>query len=89
MENSKDVWTNKGSYKQQYLSSEEMPLLVTVPEAARLLSIGLTFAWAMVHKGEIPTVRLGKRVLVPRSALEQLASVETFKESSNSKEGKR
>jgi excisionase family DNA binding protein len=49
-------------------------LLLSVAEAARLLDIGATRAWRLVQSGEIPTVRLGKRVLVPRSAVERIVS---------------
>jgi excisionase family DNA binding protein len=62
-----------GSPRQRHLDPLETPLLVSVPEAARLLGVGTTFGWAMVRNGEIPSVRLGRRVLVPRAALEQLA----------------
>ncbi len=51
----------------------DTPLLVAVPDAARLLGIGTTFAWELVRAGDIPSVKLGRRVLVPRSALERLA----------------
>ena len=54
--------------------THETPLLVSVPEAARLLGVGTTFGWAMVRSGELPSVKLGRRVLVPRAALERLAS---------------
>ena len=51
----------------------DTPLLVSVPEAAHLLGIGLTFGWTMVRSGQLPTVRLGRRILVPRAVIEQLA----------------
>lgn len=54
---------------------QEAPLLVSVPEAARLLGIGKTVAWNMVNSGELPKVRLRGRVLVPRAALERLAGL--------------
>ena len=50
----------------------ETPLLISVSEAARLLGVGTTFGWTMVRRGEIPTVKLGRRVLVPPAAVEQL-----------------
>lgn len=50
-----------------------VPLLVSVPEAARLLGVGTSFGWTLVRNGDLPTVRLGRRVLIPRSALEQFA----------------
>ncbi len=45
-------------------------LLLTVEEAARQLGIGRTFAWQLVRKGELPVIRLGRCVRVPRRALE-------------------
>jgi len=48
------------------------PLLVAVPTAARLLGIGTTLAWDLVRSGDIPSVKLGRRVLVPRASLERL-----------------
>ena len=51
----------------------DTPLLVAVPDAARLLGIGTTLAWDLVRAGGIPSVKLGRRVLVPRAALEHLA----------------
>lgn len=54
----------------------DTPLLVAVPDAARLLGIGTTFAWEMVRAGDLPSVKLGRRVLVPRVALERLAGMQ-------------
>ena len=44
-------------------------LTLTVEEVADLLGIGRGSAYAAVRAGEIPSVRIGRRVLVPRSAL--------------------
>jgi excisionase family DNA binding protein len=49
---------------------------MTVDQAAVYLGISRAFAFRMVSAGEIPSVRLGRRILVPRAALEQwLANV--------------
>ena len=45
---------------------------LTVPEAASALGIGDTLAWRLVQTGELRTVKLGRRRLVPRSALDDL-----------------
>ena len=58
---------------ERQATAVDSPLLVSVPEAAHLLGIGLTFGWTMVRSGQIPTVRLGRRILVLRAAIEQLA----------------
>jgi excisionase family DNA binding protein len=43
------------------------PLTVTVEQAAKLLGIGRSTAYELVHTGEIPSLRLGRRILVPSS----------------------
>ncbi len=40
-------------------------LTFTVPEAGEVLGIGRDAAYAAARRGEIPTLRLGRRVLVP------------------------
>ncbi len=51
---------------------EEKRLTLSVKEAARLLGIGRNLAYDRVKTGEIPVIRIGRRLLVPRSALEKL-----------------
>ncbi len=50
------------------------PVFISVNEVAQELSIGLSLAWKSVHSGEIRSVRLGRRVLVPRSEIERLTA---------------
>ena len=45
---------------------------LTVEEAARELGIGRGSADEAVRRGEIPVVRIGRRLLVPRVALDRL-----------------
>lgn len=47
-------------------------LTYSVEEGAELLGISRNSAYEAVRKGEIPTVRLGRRILIPRSRLEAL-----------------
>ena len=49
-------------------------LLLTVEEAARRLGIGRSLAWALVRKGELPSVRLGRLVRIPVRGLEDWIS---------------
>jgi len=60
--------------QHQAIDPLHTPLLVAVPDAARLLGIGTTFAWELVRAGDLPSVKLGRRVLIPRTALERLAA---------------
>lgn len=47
-------------------------LTMTVEEAAAALGISRAFAYEAVTRNEIPHVRIGRRILVPRAALERL-----------------
>jgi excisionase family DNA binding protein len=49
----------------------------TVPEVAQILGVGRNTAYESCRAGEIPTVRVGSRVLVPRAAIEAMLSVES------------
>jgi excisionase family DNA binding protein len=57
------------------------PLFVTVPEAARWLGISRSLAYELANRwlaGDtegLPAVRLGRRLLVSRDALDSLARV--------------
>ncbi len=45
---------------------------LTVDQAAKLLGISRNLAYELVRLGQIPSVRLGRRIVVPRAALERL-----------------
>jgi excisionase family DNA binding protein len=51
---------------------DEQRLVWTVEEAARLLGISRAHAYELVARGELPHLRLGRRVLVPKHAIEIL-----------------
>jgi len=46
------------------------PLLVRVEEVGELLQIGRTHIWELIWAGELPVVRLGRSVRIPRQRLE-------------------
>lgn len=47
-------------------------LTVSVEEAARMLGISRTFAYALVRREELPSVQLGRRLVIPVAALVRL-----------------
>jgi excisionase family DNA binding protein len=57
-------------------SVQTATLTVSIPETARLLGISKNLAYEAAARGEIPTVKIGRRVLVPRAALQQLFGAE-------------
>lgn len=44
----------------------------TIMEAAKRLRIGRNQAYDAVHRGELPVIKIGKRLLVPTAALDRL-----------------
>src|SRR5437867_32493 len=48
------------------------PDVLTIPEAARRLRVGRNSAYEAAQRGELPVLRIGRRLLVPRVALERL-----------------
>jgi len=47
-------------------------MTLTVNETAERLGIGRNQAYEAVKRGEIPVVRIGRRLLVPMAALDRL-----------------
>lgn len=47
-------------------------IVLTVLEAARALGVGRNQAYAAVRRGDLPALRVGRRLLIPRAALERL-----------------
>jgi len=47
---------------------EDERLTLSVEEAARLLGIGRNLCYERVKTGEIPAIKIGRRLLVPRAS---------------------
>jgi excisionase family DNA binding protein len=47
-------------------------LVWSVEEAGRMLGISRAHAYELVARGELPHLRLGRRVVVPKHVIEQL-----------------
>ena len=47
-------------------------LTITVAEAASLLGISRSAAYDYIRAGELPAIRMGRRLLVPLKALESM-----------------
>ena len=45
---------------------------LNVDEAAKMLGISRAFCYALVGRGEISSLRLGRRIVIPRRALEAM-----------------
>jgi excisionase family DNA binding protein len=53
-------------------SSSEERLVWSVEEAGRRLGISRAHAYELIARGEIPHLRLGRRLVVPKRAIEVL-----------------
>ena len=49
-------------------------LVLTVPQAAKVLQISRALAYEMVRSGELPAVKFNKRILIPIAALNRKLS---------------
>ena len=55
--------------KNTFVSTENLPLVLSIPELACVLDIGLNTAYKLVSSGQIRARRIGRRIRIPRSAL--------------------
>ena len=58
------------------MNDNDHRLTLTVEEAAKLLGIGRSTAYELVHTGAIPSLRLGRRIVVPRAKVAGQLGVE-------------
>ena len=54
--------------------------VLSVEEAGRVLGIVRSAAYEAVHRGDIPVIRLGRRIVVPIKALERKLEGTVLKE---------
>jgi excisionase family DNA binding protein len=55
---------------------------VTIEEAGKVLGISRSLAYEAARRGELPTFRIGRRLLVPLSAIDRLLSDKKIGDSS-------
>lgn len=60
---------------------EALPLVLTVPEAAKQLRVGIGRCYELVRCGRLRSIKIGKRFLIPKSAIfDFLGMAETAEE---------
>ena len=52
-------------------SFDELPLLLNVKEAAGLLGVSDTSIYDQIREKKFPHLRIGKRIMVPKTELQQ------------------
>ena len=53
---------------------------LTIPEVCEMLGIGRQTAYEMARQGRLPVLRLGRKVLVPKIALERMLAEATHEQ---------
>lgn len=49
--------------------AEDLPDILTPEETARFLRLGLSTTYEQIRQGAIPSLRLGRKLLIPKVAL--------------------
>lgn len=70
-------FTDRLKIKNKELNEMTDKKTLTVAEAMAVLGISRTLAYRLIKDGKLPVIRLGKRVLIPVSALEKILTAET------------
>ena len=55
---------------EQYKETQQVPLLLTVAQTARLLNIGSTKVRMLMSSGALPKVHIGRSVRIPAASLQ-------------------
>jgi len=69
--------SSQGAWSQSPIGAGLAPatserLTLSVDEAALALGISRASAYEAVHRGEIPHIKIGKRMLIPRASLDRM-----------------
>jgi excisionase family DNA binding protein len=63
------AWSQRKSQaRAAHLPEAAERLVYTVPEAGRLLGLSRNGAYEAAKRGDIPTIRVGRRLVVPKAA---------------------
>lgn len=60
------------SHEITTLGKSDEPLALSVMETAKILGVGRSSVYEAIRTGQIPSLRFGKRILVPRAALNKV-----------------
>ena len=61
----------------EFTSYDELPLLLNVKQVASVLGISDSGAYELIQEDDFPSLRIGKRIVVPKENLQQWISYHT------------
>ena len=63
--------------KSIYTSYDELPLLLNVKQLADLLGVSDSSVYELIQEGGFPSLRIGKRIVIPKEELREWISART------------
>ena len=66
MNSSAQIKTTGGIILNTYRNNNDLPLMLSVPEVAKVLGISRAGAYELVRADSFPKIRIGNRILIPR-----------------------
>lgn len=54
------------------MTDQALPAVLTVAEVKKALRLSNNAVHSALHRGEIPSIKIGRRILIPREAFEQM-----------------
>ena len=57
-------------------SLDDLPPVLTVPETARVLRLGRTACYEGIRSGDIPSIKVGRSIRVPKHRLIQMLGLD-------------
>ena len=57
-------------------TAEEKPTIPIWPDTGRYLGLGRSATYQAAENGEIPTIRIGRRIVVPTAALRRMLQLD-------------
>jgi excisionase family DNA binding protein len=67
--------------KSAYTSYDELPLVISVPEIAKILGIAVAGAYELVKQPGFPAFSVGSRILVPKEKFIAWMDTQTLEKS--------
>lgn len=58
-------------------------VVFTIPEVAQILRISRNFGYELARRGEIPIIRFGRRIVVPKAPFERMLGLISEREAVN------
>ena len=63
--------------KSVFTSYDELPLLLNVKQLAELLGVSDSSVYELIQKDDFPSLRIGKRIVIPKEELRKWISAHT------------